>query len=67
MATRRPSHPPEKRPSTEFSTYPLEKLLILWKQEELTVEQLAGHLLQHLLEQDQRLRRLEQPSAPSAP
>lgn len=62
MATQRPSHPPAKRPSAEFSTYPLEKLRTLWKQEELTVEQLAGHLLQHLLELEQRLRRVEPPA-----
>ena len=61
MANRRPPNPPEKKPSSEFSTYPLEKLLTLWKQGELTGDQLAGHLLQHALEQDQRLRRLEPP------
>lgn len=31
-----------------MSTYPLEKLLQLWRREELTVEQMIGHLLQHL-------------------
>lgn len=30
-----------------LSTYPLEKLLHLWRLEELTVEQAIGHLLQH--------------------
>ena len=34
--------------STTLSTYPLEKLLQLWRREELTVEQMIGHLLQHL-------------------
>ena len=29
-------------------TYPIEKLLQLWRLEELTVEQVIGHLLQHL-------------------
>ena len=31
-----------------MSTYSLEKLLQLWRLEELTVEQTIGHLLQHL-------------------
>jgi len=31
-----------------MSTYPIEKLLQLWRREELTVEQIIGHLLQHL-------------------
>lgn len=31
-----------------MSTYPIEKLLQLWRLEELTVEQIIGHLLQHL-------------------
>ena len=30
-----------------MSTYPLEKLLHLWRTEQLTVEQTIGHLLQH--------------------
>jgi len=30
-----------------LSTYPLEKLLHLWRNEEITVEQAIGHLLQH--------------------
>ncbi|MEZ4862203.1 MAG: hypothetical protein R3C14_12880 [Caldilineaceae bacterium] len=34
--------------SSPMSTYPLEKLLQLWRREELTVEQMVGHLLQHL-------------------
>ena len=37
-----PSHP------MSMSTYPIEKLLQLWRLEELTVEQIIGHLLQHL-------------------
>ena len=46
-------------PSPEFSTYPIDQLLLLWKQGELTVDQLAGHLLQHVRAHEQRLRRLE--------
>lgn len=34
--------------SMSMSTYPIEKLLQLWRLEELTVEQVIGHLLQHL-------------------
>lgn len=34
--------------SMAMSTYSLEKLLQLWRREELTVEQAIGHLLQHL-------------------
>ena len=30
-----------------MSTYPLEKLLQLWRTDALTVEQAIGHLLQH--------------------
>lgn len=44
--------------STSMSTYSLEKLLQLWRREELTVEQAIGHLLQHLaiLETQSRAR-----------
>lgn len=34
--------------SLPMSTYSPEKLLHLWRREELTVEQAMGHLLQHL-------------------
>lgn len=30
-----------------MSTYPLEKLLHLWRTEQMTAEQAIGHLLQH--------------------
>lgn len=30
-----------------LSTYPVEKLLHLWRTEQLTLEQAIGHLLQH--------------------
>lgn len=45
--------------SDVHSTYPLPELLLLWKRGELTVEQLAGYLLQHVLHHDQRLAQLE--------
>lgn len=54
MATSRPPSTPA------YSTYPLEKLRTLWGRAELTTEQMIGHLLQHQLEQENRLRRLEQ-------
>ncbi len=54
MATSRPVQP------AEYSTYPLEKLRTLWGRAELTTEQMIGHLLQHQLDQENRLRRLEQ-------
>jgi len=31
-----------------LSTYPIEKLLQLWRLEEMTNEQAIGHLLQHV-------------------
>ncbi len=31
-----------------MSTYPIERLLQMWRREEVTVEQVIGHLLQHL-------------------
>jgi hypothetical protein len=58
MATSRPV------PPAEYSTYPLEKLRALWGRGELTEAQMIGHLLQHQLDQENRLRRLEQPGRP---
>lgn len=42
-----------------YSTYLLEKLRTLWGRAELTAEQMIGHLLQHQIDLEQRLRRLE--------
>jgi len=42
-----------------YSTDPLPQLLARWARGELTVEQLAGYLLQHVLRHDQRLDQLE--------
>lgn len=53
MAT---THPPS---TPTYSTYPLEKLRTLWGRAELTAEQMIGHLLQHQIDLEQRLRRLE--------
>jgi len=45
--------------SGAHSTYPLPDLLARWSRGELTVEQLAGHLLQHVIRHDQHLAQLE--------
>lgn len=42
-----------------YSTDPLSTLLARWARGELTVEQLAGYLLQHVIRHDQRLDQLE--------
>ncbi len=42
-----------------MSHYTLDELLILWRREELTVEQLLGQMLQVLRTQERRLRDLE--------
>jgi len=41
------------------STYPLPELLARWARGDLTVEQLAGQLLQYVIQHDQRLDQLE--------
>jgi len=41
------------------STYPLPELLARWARGDLTVEQLAGQLLQYVISHDQRLDQLE--------
>lgn len=53
MATSRPT------PTSEYSTYPLDKLRTLWGRAELTPEQMMGHLLQHQIDQEARLLWLE--------
>lgn len=58
---------PSRSPSTpQFSTYPLPELLNLWERNKLTDEQMIGHLLQHLIELEQRVRQLEHSPARSA-
>ena len=51
-----------------MSTYSLEKLLSLWKQEELSVEQMVGFMLQNLILLERRIALLEkgQPRAASS-
>lgn len=41
------------------STYPLDKLLNLWRRGDLTAEQMVGHLLQHHIELEKRIHHLE--------
>ena len=42
-----------------MSTYSVEHLLTLWKQEAITAEQAIGHLLQHIALLYERLRVVE--------
>ena len=42
-----------------MATHTLVKLRQLWKQEELTVEQMLGHLLQHLEALEEQLQALQ--------
>ena len=42
-----------------MSTYSVEHLLTLWKQEAITPEQAIGHLLQHIALLSERLRAVE--------
>ena len=44
------------------STYPLDKLISLWKSGRLTSEQMCGHLLQHLILLERRVTLLTKPS-----
>jgi len=42
-----------------MSTYPVVKLLQLWKQEELTADQIIGHLLQHVATLEEQVEALQ--------
>ena len=42
-----------------MSTYSIEQLLTIWKQDNMTAEQAVGHLLQHLAMVYERLGVLE--------
>ncbi|MFN8486930.1 MAG: hypothetical protein U0350_05005 [Caldilineaceae bacterium] len=42
-----------------YSTYPLPQLLARWARGEITVEQLAGQLIQYVIRHDQRIEQLE--------
>ncbi len=49
-----------------MSTYSVEQLLTIWKQENMTAEQAVGHLLQHLALVYERVRVLERRLAAAA-
>ena len=53
----------------KVSNYPIEELIARWKNEELTVEQVIGQMLQLLRSHEQRLRQLGrlQPETKDAP
>lgn len=46
----------------DTSTLPLEELLRAWGRGDLDETQMVGHLLQHMMQQDKRILRLEQPA-----
>ncbi len=50
-----------------MSKYPLQKLLNLWQQERLRVEQAIGQILQHLLAQEKQINELKQQLPKSPP
>ena len=50
---------PSERQIPIMAMYSLEKLRQLWKQEELTVEQMLGQLLQHLETMQEQLQTLQ--------
>jgi len=50
---------PPPAASSPYSTYPLPDLALRWKRNELTAEQMVGHLLQHLAELEQRVHQVE--------
>ena len=45
-----------------MSNYSIEELIIRWKREELTIEQMIGQMLLVLKEQEQRLRAITRPA-----
>ncbi|MEZ4733492.1 MAG: hypothetical protein R3E79_40870 [Caldilineaceae bacterium] len=53
--------------TADTSTLPLEELLRAWGRGDLTETQMVGHLLQHLMQQDKRILRLEQPTTGDIP
>ena len=59
LATNNPTSALPKGAQTPMSTYELPELLKRWRQEQLTAEQLLGHLLQHLAALEQRVSQLE--------
>lgn len=50
-----------------MSTYPLSQVLGKWTQGELTADQAIGHILQHLVAQEQQLVQIRQSLAVTTP
>lgn len=50
-----------------MSAYDAKTLLTLWIKGELTTEQTVGHLVQRLLDHEERLRALERQTDPPPP
>lgn len=48
-----------------MSHYSIDDLIARWKKEELTIEQVIGQMLQHLREQERRLKEAARPAASS--
>jgi hypothetical protein len=48
--------PPHPMP---LSTYPIEKLIQLWRNEALTGDQMIGHLLQHIAALEAQVQALQ--------
>ena len=48
-------------------TYPLEKVLSMWKSATITVEQLGGYLLQNVILLEKRIEALEKAAKPYQP
>jgi hypothetical protein len=50
-----------------MAEYPLQELLSLWYREEVTVEQVIGQIIQHLLALEKQLGELKRQLPPSPP
>ena len=50
-----------------MSNYTIEELIVRWRREELTIEQMIGQILLILKEQEQRVRALTRPASSDAP
>ena len=49
-----------------MSTYTLAQLLTKWAKEELTAEQMIGHIVQHLIRQEEEITQLQKQIAKDA-
>lgn len=57
----RPTSSSLPRSTSQYSTWPLPELLARWEHGELSDQQMIGHLLQQVIDLDQRVRHLEHP------